>query len=148
MEKRDDDPLKKLKEQQKGMVTCRICKGDHWTTKCPYKDTLAATTIQELEESGERCRKSVFNVKRKQHCVPNLLQLCQHWSCLSTVVCFQPSLSYQIQPLPLSPQEDQGEQRAGSLVGSTSLRTSAGGQKEEGETPWLQDLALEMVGPR
>jgi len=23
------------------MVSCRICKGDHWTTKCPYKDTLA-----------------------------------------------------------------------------------------------------------
>lgn len=54
LEQRDDDPLKKLKEQQKGMVTCRICKGDHWTTKCPYKDTLAATTIKELEESGER----------------------------------------------------------------------------------------------
>lgn len=54
LEQRDDDPLKKLKEQQKGMVTCRICKGDHWTTKCPYKDTLGATTIKELEESGER----------------------------------------------------------------------------------------------
>jgi len=23
------------------MVSCRICKGDHWTTRCPYKDTLA-----------------------------------------------------------------------------------------------------------
>jgi len=22
------------------MVVCRICKGDHWTLKCPYKDTL------------------------------------------------------------------------------------------------------------
>ena len=53
MEQRDDDPLKKLKEQQKGMVTCRICKGDHWTTKCPYKDTLGPTTIKELEESGK-----------------------------------------------------------------------------------------------
>ncbi len=53
LEQRDDDPLKKLKEQQKGMVTCRICKGDHWTTKCPYKDTLGATTIKELEESAK-----------------------------------------------------------------------------------------------
>ena len=22
------------------MVKCRICKEDHWTTQCPYKDTL------------------------------------------------------------------------------------------------------------
>jgi len=22
------------------MVSCRICKGDHWTTKCPFKDTM------------------------------------------------------------------------------------------------------------
>lgn len=25
---------------QSKMVQCRVCKGDHWTTKCPYKDTL------------------------------------------------------------------------------------------------------------
>ena len=24
------------------MVQCRLCKGDHWTTKCPYGDVLAA----------------------------------------------------------------------------------------------------------
>jgi len=24
------------------MVVCRICKGDHFTLKCPYKDTLGA----------------------------------------------------------------------------------------------------------
>ena len=24
----------------KGIVKCRICKEDHWTTQCPYKDTL------------------------------------------------------------------------------------------------------------
>ncbi|KAL8562417.1 hypothetical protein ACOMHN_066131 [Nucella lapillus] len=35
----EDDPLSKLKNQK--IVQCRICKGDHWTTKCPYKDTLA-----------------------------------------------------------------------------------------------------------
>jgi len=34
------------------MVQCRICKGDHWTTKCPYKDTLG--TLQEsLNQGGE-----------------------------------------------------------------------------------------------
>ncbi|KAK7095298.1 eukaryotic translation initiation factor 3 subunit G-A-like [Littorina saxatilis] len=35
----EEDPLGKLKNQK--IVQCRICKGDHWTTKCPYKDTLA-----------------------------------------------------------------------------------------------------------
>jgi hypothetical protein len=48
LEHHDDDPLKKL--STKSMVTCRICKGDHWTTKCPYKDTLGPSTIQEMEE--------------------------------------------------------------------------------------------------
>jgi len=35
----DDDPMNKLKGQK--IVQCRVCKGDHWTTKCPYKDKLA-----------------------------------------------------------------------------------------------------------
>ena len=30
------------------MVSCRYCKGDHWTLKCPYKDTLLRT-----EEAGK-----------------------------------------------------------------------------------------------
>ncbi|KAK3087192.1 hypothetical protein FSP39_002910 [Pinctada imbricata] len=34
----EEDPLAKIKSQK--LVSCRICKGDHWTTKCPYKDTL------------------------------------------------------------------------------------------------------------
>ncbi|ESO04939.1 hypothetical protein HELRODRAFT_185530 [Helobdella robusta] len=34
----EDDPLSRLKGK---MVSCRICKGDHWTTKCPYKERLA-----------------------------------------------------------------------------------------------------------
>ncbi|KAK9763075.1 translation initiation factor eIF3 subunit g, variant 2 [Basidiobolus ranarum] len=36
-----EDPDSKLKEQLKGKkILCRICKGDHFTLKCPYKDTL------------------------------------------------------------------------------------------------------------
>ncbi|KAJ8038429.1 Eukaryotic translation initiation factor 3 subunit G [Holothuria leucospilota] len=34
----EEDPLQKLKSSKMGM--CRVCQGDHWTTKCPYKDTL------------------------------------------------------------------------------------------------------------
>lgn len=40
-DKQDDDPLDKLKNLDQGVVKCRYCKGDHWTTKCPYKDTAA-----------------------------------------------------------------------------------------------------------
>ncbi|KAF6031677.1 EIF3G [Bugula neritina] len=44
------NPLAALQGQK--MVQCRICKGDHWTTKCPYKDTLG--TLQEsLNQGGE-----------------------------------------------------------------------------------------------
>ncbi|KXJ16639.1 eukaryotic translation initiation factor 3 subunit G [Exaiptasia diaphana] len=43
----DDDPLKKLSTQK--IVCCRICKGDHWTTKCPYKDQLE-NIQQQLKE--------------------------------------------------------------------------------------------------
>jgi len=35
---KDNDPLKKLKGSS--IVKCRVCKGDHWTTKCPYKESL------------------------------------------------------------------------------------------------------------
>lgn len=37
----ESSALTKLMEQGKrGVVKCRICKEDHWTTQCPYKDTL------------------------------------------------------------------------------------------------------------
>lgn len=41
-----DDPLKKLKGSS--VVKCRVCKGDHWTTKCPYKDSLQP--IKDIED--------------------------------------------------------------------------------------------------
>lgn len=46
----EEDPLAKLKSQK--LVSCRICKGDHWTTKCPYKDTLAP--LQETLEGDKK----------------------------------------------------------------------------------------------
>jgi len=36
----EQSALDKLKATNKGVVKCRICKEDHWTTQCPYKDTL------------------------------------------------------------------------------------------------------------
>lgn len=38
-----NDPLKAMATSQTSLLVCRICgkKGDHWTTKCPYKDLAA-----------------------------------------------------------------------------------------------------------
>ncbi|KAJ9587584.1 hypothetical protein L9F63_018966, partial [Diploptera punctata] len=39
--KPEEDGLEKLKGMgEKGVVKCRKCSGDHWTTKCPFKDTV------------------------------------------------------------------------------------------------------------
>jgi len=40
-EKDADSSDIKTKLEGKSMLKCRICKEDHWTTQCPYKDTLA-----------------------------------------------------------------------------------------------------------
>jgi translation initiation factor 3 subunit G len=41
--KPEEDALDKLKGMgEKGVVKCRKCYGEHWTTKCPYKDTVLA----------------------------------------------------------------------------------------------------------
>ncbi|XP_046845147.1 eukaryotic translation initiation factor 3 subunit G-like [Xenia sp. Carnegie-2017] len=51
LNQQDDDPLRKL-QNQKNIVQCRICKGDHWTLKCPYKDTLEPLQQQLKEEEN------------------------------------------------------------------------------------------------
>ena len=40
----DGDALAALANQNTSLIVCRICgkKGDHWTSKCPYKDLAAA----------------------------------------------------------------------------------------------------------
>lgn len=35
------------------IVSCRICKGDHWTTKCPYKDSDMLSALKTADEPGE-----------------------------------------------------------------------------------------------
>ncbi|XP_056641965.1 eukaryotic translation initiation factor 3 subunit G [Diorhabda carinulata] len=41
--KQEDDPLDKLRGiGDKNIVKCRTCNGDHWTSKCPWKDTILA----------------------------------------------------------------------------------------------------------
>jgi len=56
-EKEDGDKsaIQKLGEMNKGVVKCRICKEDHWTTMCPYKDTLGPLrdSLAGAEKEGE-----------------------------------------------------------------------------------------------
>ena len=41
-EQSDQQAMKtNLSKAGAGKVVCRICKGDHFTAKCPYKDSLA-----------------------------------------------------------------------------------------------------------
>jgi translation initiation factor 3 subunit G len=35
------DEAKKKATLKDAKIKCRICSGDHWTTKCPFKDTMA-----------------------------------------------------------------------------------------------------------
>ena len=42
--------MNKLKQQR--IVMCRVCKGDHWTTKCPYKDSLEPLQKELLSGGG------------------------------------------------------------------------------------------------
>jgi len=51
------DPLAAMANSNASLLVCRICgkKGDHWTSKCPYKDLAASkglTVGEKLDESG------------------------------------------------------------------------------------------------
>jgi len=37
----EENVKKQLQSKGAGKVVCRLCKGDHFTAKCPYKDSLA-----------------------------------------------------------------------------------------------------------
>jgi hypothetical protein len=39
-DKQDEEKLIKEAVSTLRKVQCRLCKGEHWTTKCPYKDNL------------------------------------------------------------------------------------------------------------
>ncbi|KAF7323831.1 Eukaryotic translation initiation factor 3 subunit G [Mycena kentingensis (nom. inval.)] len=41
----EDDTKQKLAKAGAGKVLCRMCKGDHFTAKCPHKDALAGLEL-------------------------------------------------------------------------------------------------------
>lgn len=47
LEQSDNDLLKKALGPK--MVSCRICKGDHWTTKCPFKDSVKVAELDDAK---------------------------------------------------------------------------------------------------
>lgn len=69
----DEDPMNKLKGQK--IVSCRICKGDHWTTRCPYKDTLGPMQKELAEQLGLSTGDKEKASGRLPHCPPHLSPL-------------------------------------------------------------------------
>jgi translation initiation factor 3 subunit G len=72
-----DRPLsfdEQVKKMQK--VTCRTCKGDHWTSKCPYKDTLEplGDTIDEIKQSTADSDKQSDSAPKSGRYVPPSLR--------------------------------------------------------------------------
>ena len=53
-EKDDSDEMRaKLKEQGKGqLLKCRFCKGDHWTSQCPYKEIGGLDEVRHTTDGG------------------------------------------------------------------------------------------------
>ncbi|KAJ3213723.1 translation initiation factor eIF3 subunit g [Dinochytrium kinnereticum] len=56
-----DDNLKMKESLSKAKIMCRICKGDHWTSKCPFKDSHVpldagpdTKVVEEAPSSGLR----------------------------------------------------------------------------------------------
>jgi translation initiation factor 3 subunit G len=65
----DESNMEKIKKAlDKAVVKCRLCNGDHWTSKCPWKDTIlpgnkvdekkaapgAATTTEAAKATGTK----------------------------------------------------------------------------------------------
>ena len=77
-----DDKHEAMKAQlQNKKILCRICKGDHFTTKCPYKDSLGmedagAASSPAPEETGKDSgTQGGMWHKTKRKCWLNLLYL-------------------------------------------------------------------------
>lgn len=50
----NDEMRAKLKDQNKGTIKCRYCKGDHWTTQCPYKEIGGLEEAKQEEEASSK----------------------------------------------------------------------------------------------
>ncbi|CAF3536579.1 unnamed protein product [Rotaria sp. Silwood1] len=55
-DKQDEEKLIKDAVSTLRKVQCRLCKGEHWTTKCPYKDNLQSF----MDQSTDKTMKITF----------------------------------------------------------------------------------------
>ncbi|KAG6845159.1 hypothetical protein H0H87_012955 [Tephrocybe sp. NHM501043] len=49
----EDNVKSQLARAGAGKVVCRLCKGEHFTAKCPYKDTLAGLETTDAAAGGD-----------------------------------------------------------------------------------------------
>jgi translation initiation factor 3 subunit G len=64
--KQDEEKLIKQAVSTLRKVQCRLCKGEHWTTKCPYKDNLQSYMDQSADKPGIEIKfnsKNLFDLK-------------------------------------------------------------------------------------
>jgi translation initiation factor 3 subunit G len=60
-DKQDEEKLIKDAVSTLRKVQCRLCKGEHWTTKCPYKDNLQPIMDPSNEKPNENVTSTTNN---------------------------------------------------------------------------------------
>ncbi|CAF1154132.1 unnamed protein product [Rotaria sordida] len=58
-DKQDEEKLIKDAVSTLRKVQCRLCKGEHWTTKCPYKDNLQSFMDQSTDKPSDNVTTAV-----------------------------------------------------------------------------------------
>lgn len=73
----DEGAIEKLKSMgEKTIVKCRTCNGDHWTSKCPWKDTgYVGGKVAEEKKQGKRNLHVLYSSiwYHQQHSQPQIL---------------------------------------------------------------------------
>uniref|UniRef100_A0A1B6I6P7 Eukaryotic translation initiation factor 3 subunit G n=2 Tax=Homalodisca liturata TaxID=320908 RepID=A0A1B6I6P7_9HEMI len=74
-DKPEEDPMDKLKSMgDKGVVKCRMCDGDHWTLKCPFKDMNISgpKILDEKKPLQASAQAPAEDKKDKKYVIPSL----------------------------------------------------------------------------
>lgn len=65
-DKQDEEKIIQEAVSSLKKVQCRLCKADHWTAKCPYKDNLQSIVESSNEKNNENSSLSTTNVSSQQ----------------------------------------------------------------------------------